>query len=223
VDIVVQLRTRAAGRVADGHRIIGNQAHPLWGRVQELAGKAGVRLLSVEPMLRYANAANEPTGHIDFVDGISQPAVKGVSGEPPQKKWDNAVNMGEILSGYANDRNDGPIPAQPDEYLDNGTFLVVRKLGLDIGALEAFYAEQAAKAGIAKRELQGKMMGRYPDGETLAEPGNKGNDFNYDDAGNKSGARCPFQSHARRANPRTSGPGKARVPRIMRRGMSYGP
>ena len=75
-------------------------------------------------------------------------------------------------------------------------------------------------------------MGRWPAGHPKAgqpltqvpPPDPLLNDFNYDyDA---EAQLCPFHAHIRRANPRvrvTSADGGVRPPRIVRRGMSYGP
>jgi len=222
VDIVVQLR--ALGKPFDAerdHEIIGNTEHPLSDKVSELAklaGDRGVRLLSVEAMVTYRDGG-KPVGHLGFVDGISQPKVQDQS---TGEKWNDAVKRGEILCGHENDSKDAPLSGAAAEYLNDGTFLVVRKLRLDIAALNAFF-KKAGEDGIASRAVLGaKMMGRKPDGNSLTEPPTDGNNFNYDGPENKTGALCPFQSHARRANPRT-GAEKPKVPRIMRRGMSYGP
>ena len=75
-------------------------------------------------------------------------------------------------------------------------------------------------------------MGRSVDGDAPTAPAAPNtpprNDFDY--GGDSKGALCPFQSHVRRANPRTpnrrasaAAPYQPRVARIMRRGMSYGP
>jgi len=217
VDIVVQLRTRA-GQAGRDHEIADNEDHPLFDKVKELSEKPGVRLLSVEPMLRVGgDGKNAPTGHLGFVDGISQPKPKDEVVPPVPEKWSDDVRWGEVFCGYGNDRRDGPIRAEDGAYLDNGTFLVVRKLGLDMPALKAFY--EAHKGTIGEDDLKAKMMGRTPGGDPLAARGNTENDFTY--AGDTLGEACPFQAHIRRANPRTVD--KPQVPRIMRRGMSYGP
>ena len=73
--------------------------------------------------------------------------------------------------------------------------------------------------------VRGQIMGRMPDGTPLANSAAQGgpsqNDFNY--AGD-DGARCPFSSHARSANPRGStGSLEDEAKRtIVRSGTSYG-
>ncbi|HEX6691709.1 MAG TPA: hypothetical protein VF110_11240 [Burkholderiales bacterium] len=232
VDIVVQLRLRGRDLQPGDHEVAGNPGHPLYAAVEgldKLAGRHGVRLLSVETMVSYRDANLDPVGHLDFVDGISQPMVPGIdpaldADDAKRVNWRDRVGLGEMLCGHPNDGGDAPLSGPAAEYLSDGTFLVVRKLRIDTDALDEFYEEQETKHGIPRRVLEGKMMGRAGDGTALAAP-TKGNDFNYSSAANQSGALCPFQAHARRANPRTdpAGDPSKRVPRIMRRGMSYGP
>ena len=125
------------------------------------------------------------------------------------------MRAGELLLGYGNDRGDGPFPTDPNLFLDNGSFLVMRKLRQRVDHLEAALGLHPEKADVLAR-----MMGRRQDGAALVPLGPSGgpNDFNYD--ADPQGAACPFQSHVRRANPRD---GREHLPRILRRGMSYGP
>jgi Dyp-type peroxidase family len=236
VDIVVQLRTAAPVNPGD-EEISANPAHPLYERVKALAAEPGVRVLSVQAMLRHRapQAGGGPgpaVDHFGFVDGISQPVVAepasaATSGERlfwhrKVRRNRDRVARGEILCGYVNDAGDEPTPSAAAEYLDNGTFLVVRKLRQDVAALhEALDRALAASGGgLSRAELMAKMMGRTLDGVPLAEPNAPDlNDFDY--AGDADGGRCPFQAHIRRANPRAGSPHAS--PRLMRRGMSYGP
>ena len=127
--------------------------------------------------------------------------------------------------------------------LRDGSFLALRKLRQDIEELEEVLyrttrqAIDAAAPGdpapVAMREtLLAKMMGRWPTGHPKAglpltqvpPPDPLLNDFNYDY--DTQGQQCPFHAHIRRANPRvrvTRADGGVRPPRIVRRGMSYGP
>ena len=190
--------------------------HPRLARaVDALQEKGtGLTVLALQPMRSY-RSAGQPAEHFGFADGLSQPSVVPVvQGKPPTPGGDE-VRAGELLLGYGNDRGDGPFPTDTDEFLDNGSFLVMRKLRQRVDHLDA-----ALGAHPAKAELLAKMMGRRQDGAALVPLATSGgpNDFNYDS--DRSGAACPFHSHVRRANPRD---GREHLPRILRRGMSYGP
>jgi len=222
IDILVQLRTT---QDCDGHDAT-EPSHPLHERIAALAAEAvqnGVELLAVESMRR----ASRDTGlaardHFGFVDGLSQPVVRDAATAGAAAGRD-AVARGEILLGYANDRADPPSPASP--LRDNGTFLVVRKLHQNVAALRGFVARASASLGLGEEEVYGKLMGRSRKGEPLAKP-MKGptNDFDY--RGDPQGQLCPFQSHIRRTNPREDVINEENfrpTPRILRRGLSYGP
>ena len=214
VDVVIHLRMFSEYA---GHAI--SEYHPLWAKITEIAewGEAqGVTLLGVQPMRRAtANIDERARGHFGFVDNLSQPAV--ATGGPPSR---DDVRLGELLVGYANDRDD---PAGGDTaLLHNGTFLVVRKLRQNVTRFKKFIDDAcAAQDGPPRDTLLGKLIGRTLDGDPLVPPNPAGpNEFTYEE--DKKGEACPFQAHIRRANPRVATHGRPN-PRIMRRGMSYGP
>jgi Dyp-type peroxidase family len=232
VDFVIQLRT-----VSDhqGHEITGDKSHPLFAEVDRLArqaGKAGIQLVSIQSMRRAATDATSVKTHFGFDDGLSQPAAKGLAAT-----CGDDLPLGDLLWGYRNSRDDGPQTAS--DYLDDGSFLVVRKLRQDVDAFETFLETQSARINaevaalnaadplnpvppFTREILAAKLMGRTQDGKPLVSVAGPGpNDFNYD--GDKDGSACPFQSHVRRTNPRGRDEGGRPNPRIMRRGMSYGP
>jgi Dyp-type peroxidase family len=219
IDLVIQLRTTIE---YDGEDIVNDDKHPLYEEVRRLGGDpdlSGVQLLAVQPLRRADPDATDPgREHFGFRDGISQP--KPVCGTPDLKA--DEIGRGELLLGYTNDRSDPPQPAS--EILDNGTFLVVRKLSQQVGALRAFVRAAAKKEGVCEALLYAKMMGRTRDGDTLpkAVSGSNRNTFDYEQ--DPDGGKCPFQSHIRRTNPRAQGEGATRrpTPRILRRGLSYG-
>jgi len=121
--------------------------------------------------------------------------------------------LGDFLLGHANSHGDVP---QTGRLWDDSTFLVVRKLKQDVVGFEAALSKVAAgQAKYAKAQL----MGRDEDGVNPVTKDDH-NDFDYQ---NTPGTLCPFHSHVRRANPRTVDPDGRPLPRIIRRGMSYGP
>ena len=243
IDMVVQLRIACSKKadtfdLFDAHGTI-DRDHPLAAEVEtlaELATRQGVQLLSVEPMKSvprpnepYDGVPDDPASsyitreHFGFVDGFSQPVVDD------GRKGRDIVPRGELLLGYPNHRGDDSPKSNP--WLDDGSFLVVRKMRQDVKALDDWLvAECKASRGLEGKELVAKLMGRTRDGDLLYErskPGENLNDFDFED---EAASACPFQSHIRRANPRTprpTDPDEAKrfrpVPRIMRRGMSYGP
>jgi Dyp-type peroxidase family len=199
-----------------------NPSHELHSRLaQEVealqqAG-TGLRVLAVQPTRSYRVAGSPlSTGHFGFADGISQPRISTEPRPPAPGTHTDDVRPGELLLGHANDRGDPPNPAI-DPLLFNGSFLVIRKLRQRVDHLDTTLQ---GLAQAQRDELLSKMMGRHHDGTPLVpQPQGAGlNDFTYDQAAASNA--CPFQSHIRRANPRD---GRPYMPRIVRRGMSYGP
>ncbi|MEY4415531.1 MAG: hypothetical protein RIQ53_2824 [Pseudomonadota bacterium] len=203
------------------------------------------QLLAVEPGWSRPPVAGEaaPRNHFGFADGMSQPRLDPA---PGAQFWDDGVRLGDVLLGAVNSLGDGPLapglslppPSDPTAWygdgrtpawLCDGSFLVLRKLRLYPQRLDRA-VEQAAPqlatsvpdAAAARELVRAKLMGRDSAGRPLAVRRGAGdNDFDY--AQDADGAQCPFASHVRRANPRTPSAGGMPVPRIVRRGMSYGP
>jgi Dyp-type peroxidase family len=216
IDLVVQLRIH---KDYPGHEVVGDPNHPLSAEVTAIHARAegwDFQILSVQSMRRATLDPISSKNHFGFADGLSQPAVEPEIPEAPRDR----VALGEILWGYPNDRHDGP--PEPSDYFHDGSFLVVRKMAMDVAGFDRFVEEQAARIPTLSREdLLAKMMGRTRSGAPLL-PGTttQSNDFDYEN--DREGLHCPFQAHIRRANPRTTAHGRP-TPRILRRGLSYGP
>jgi Dyp-type peroxidase family len=180
-----------------------------------------------------ADALDDFKEHFGFVDGVSQPAIKGIrQGNPGDGKigargWEG-LKVGEFILGYPNEALQPADEPLQNELAKNGTFLVYRKLRQDVRAFR-----DAASAMVGDDdEIAQAMMGRKYDGNPLvvppgapAEPDDTAlkNDFTY--AGDRRGLQCPLGSHVRRANPRDDLHFEGRrvnSHRIMRRGMTYG-
>lgn len=192
----------------DGERIAA------FGR--RLTEGTGLALLAVEP-LRSNTGERENFG---FKDGLSQPSLDPAG----HRHWDDQVPEGEIVQGFATLRDKGwPVPERADPLLDCGSFLAVRKLRQYGGRLHERIGRESRRLGLPRELLLAKLMGRHLDGRPLADEA-AGNDFDYER--DKRGSLCPFHAHIRRANPRDQAPDSAltgRMPRLLRRGMSYGP
>jgi Dyp-type peroxidase family len=228
VHVVVQLRTVSDAAAFD---VAADTAHPLRAAVEQLTegAAAGFEILSVESMRRASDevmAGGIGRDHFGFADGFSQPCPPG-AGAPPSR---DDVSLGELLWGYRNDRGDPARPPSP--WFDDGSFLVVRKLAQEAERFDAFIAAQAERnrckfPGMSLEEigeeLRGKMIGRRRNGDPMLKGTSAAsNEFSF--VGDPRGSECPFQAHIRRANPRPeTNPHGRPVPRIMRRGMSYGP
>lgn len=175
---------------------------------------AGVELVSVQELRRFVEKGGRGRKltvkeHFGFADGISQPWVPLPGSEPRER---DEVPFGALLHGY-------PQPADPckrDPWLDDGSFVVIRKLEQDVDRFRNMVAAQAT--GIRVEELEAQLMGRYTAGAPVVNrDAGATNDFDFVDESNPG--RCPFHAHIRRANPRdTDNPS----PRIARRGFSYG-
>jgi hypothetical protein len=115
---------------------------------------------------------------------------------------------------------------KPDLF-KNGSFLVMRKLEQDVAAFNEFAAGNADKVAkvcpvssppVTAATIKSLVVGRdLQSGRSLT--GAADNDFSY--AGEKRpGEKVPLHAHIRRSNPRTTG--SSPIPRILRRGFSYG-
>jgi Dyp-type peroxidase family len=158
--------------------------------------------------------------------GDGQPAGRG--------RWRD-VAPGEFLLGHVDE--DGGLPDAPAAPFDrNGTFMVYRKLAMDVAAFRRFIAEQGERFPGGPEALAAKIVGRWPDGtplsvspdrpdpELVSDPA-RINDFIYGD--DPHGLKCPVGAHIRRANPRDAdgffGGKLSDRHRIVRRGRTYGP
>jgi Dyp-type peroxidase family len=189
-----------------------------------------------------AAALEGGTDHFGFADGIAQPAVRGSGvasrpgdGQPDGRGGWRDVRTGEFLLGYEDE--DGGLPEAPASPLHrNGTFMVYRKLRMDVAAFRSFVAEAGRSFPGGAEMLAAKLVGRWPDGTPLVRSPERPdatvaadpaaiNDFSY--AADAEGLRCPIGAHIRRANPRDArGFWTARLTnrhRIIRRGRPYGP
>jgi Dyp-type peroxidase family len=215
--VLVQLRFPAA---ESGEAFTPADEQRLRALADALTVGTGLALMAIEPMR--SNAADKE--HFGFKDGISQPALAGTAA--PGQAWDDTVKTGEVLQGFPTERDKGyAVPEQPDALLDRGSFLVVRKLRQYTGRFSRRAYQEARKIGLDQDLVLAKLMGRWQDGRPLAAPDAPGttNDFNY--AKDPLGSACPFHAHIRRVNPRDLGGtafSRNRMPRILRRGMSYG-
>lgn len=213
VDFVVQMRVHADTPVWDLFDSV--RRHPLRSEVETFARAAaacGVRLLAVETMRRASEGGETSVEHFGFLDGISQPRLR-LPADPPTL---GALPLGDVLLGFENEREDPP-STNPD--LLSGSFLVIRKLRQDLPGLASLL--DSLPPELDREAILAKLMGRARDGTPLATT--SGGDLNaFDFADDADGTRCPLTSHVRRTNPRAPEHGVA-PPRLMRRGMSFGP
>jgi Dyp-type peroxidase family len=189
-----------------------------------------------------AEARSDGHDHFGFFDGIAQPAVEGSGvaarpgdGQPNGTGAWRDVATGEFLHGYIDE--DGNLPAAPAAPFNlNGTYVVYRKLHMNVAAFRKFMAEAGRRYPGGEEKLAAKIVGRWRDGTPLsvspdgpdpsvvADP-RRINDFSYRD--DPIGLVCPRGSHIRRANPRDAeGFFDGRLTnrhRIIRRGRPYGP
>ena len=239
VHVVLQLRCLAAQGVSLDLSLT-DRAHPLNGAAQAfLQANPGVTLLAAQEMLRrpYPGKPGLSKEHFGFADGIGQPAVEANAEIDGVVNPANRAHLGDVVLGHGNsgeltqDIHDPQLPLSSKvrlEWLTNGSFLVVRKYRQFADRLDTAVQKTAADMATAlggmavdyTEIVYSKLMGRQREGAPLVSS-NGINDFNY--ATDPQGKLCPLHSHVRLVHPRDAASGASRTPRIMRRGMSYGP
>ena len=241
VDFVIQLRSTGADRAEIEAEV----------RALATAAKEGATLEAIDwLMIQTDRETGMFRDHFGYLDGISQPRPR-MPGEDPQGLPRDAVALGEVLTGYGNDQGDAAPRTfatldadKPDEEADtnwrrswhgsalnfqqNGSFLVLRKIGEEVGAFAAWLDENKSEiadhlgcsAAEARALLKAAIMGRDEKGCPLAAPAAADlNDFDY--GTDKTGLACPYAAHIRKANPRKIEFDRP-TPRLVRRGMLFG-
>jgi len=241
------------GRVHMLVMIYGRTRPALHDQCQRLRAMlpAGLRELGPSQPAGLLTIDNEMTRkeHFGFLDGISNPDVQGVPdgggsgrqdiGNPDGNGGFRKIPIGEFILGHPGEGGElAPMPL-PHLLVQDGTYLVFRKLEQKVLRFRRYLDDQAEAfgrtlraslpPGVKPQEFLGaKMMGRWRDGSPLIEYPSQPNDdtansFAYAD--DPAGARCPLGAHIRRANPRDSlgfGGKTMSRHRLIRRGIAYG-
>jgi deferrochelatase/peroxidase EfeB len=186
--------------------------------------------------------------HFGYRDGISEPDLNwsGRLGVPDQSDLNN------FLIGYPNGSIIQPGPSQAGDaatFAKDGCYNAFRILYQDVAAFNTFLEQQAGiwaeRIGLSQEQAQewiaARLMGRWRNGSpTMLSPDEpdlctqEGENFGYVEQNDSSpfqdvnsGFKCPFSAHTRVANPRNEDlfvtEGSSGPPRIIRRGMAYGP
>lgn len=211
------------------------------------AANIGLELVKEQDASHDRDDLTEPFG---FRDGISQPAVEGLTGK--SSKHRDLIKTGEFVLGYKDGKGlkstipsidnwydpEGYLADHPDYPNDrrafglNGTYLVFRKLSQNVSGFWNYIDLQTGADPQRRELLAARFIGRWRSGSPLVlapdKPGAEPvNDFLYTPT-DPDGLACPVGAHIRRANPRDSLPNWPSVSlatsnrhRIIRRGRKY--
>jgi Dyp-type peroxidase family len=187
-------------------KLAGDGKAELLARADQLA--AAATALDLDVIFRQEGDMLEgDVEHFGFRDGISQVGARGrlssgerhfltrryIDPEDPRalthsRPGQPLVWPGQFVFGYPKQRDDdprraGPIARAGQDWMDNGSFLVFRRLRQDVAAFTAFVMETASKlahepgfAGMTPERLAALLVGRWPNGtalmrsSTVAEP-----------------------------------------------------
>ncbi|OJT05279.1 Peroxidase 2 [Trametes pubescens] len=176
--------------------------------------------------------------HFGFMDGISQPAVKGVDTSP--NPGQDTISQGVILCKRDGDNTSLFRPS----WAKDGSFLVLRYYRQLVPEFNTFLEKNPIREGNLTQKqgselLGARLMGRWKSGAPvdlapfqddpdLAEDPTRNNNFNYTAQNDNRGANCPLAAHSRKGNPRHDLrdmpiPIPLEPHRIIRRGIPFGP
>jgi Dyp-type peroxidase family len=183
--------------------------------------------------------------HFGFLDGISQPGIRGVTRpwkpiyEPNQGlPGQDLLWAGEFILGYPGQdlrdpRKPGPIAPLPAPWAKNGSYMAFRRLEQRVPEFNAFVRAQAARFGMYPELLAARMVGRWKSGAplelaplrdnpALGNDDRRSNDFGF--GGDRFQQKCPFAAHIRKVYPRDDvALAEAQRHRIIRAGIPFGP
>jgi Dyp-type peroxidase family len=206
------------------------------------AARARARDLGVEEVV--TGTDRQPLGgralerrkvHFGYLDSVAQPDVDWENATPAPGKIDRRnFLLGDPTSAIPS----SPDPLRTGDLFRNSCYLAFRWVAQDVPAFEQFLTDNAPKVAPGKplaeaRELlAAKLVGRWRSGAPLVLTPEQDDpllaerdDFAYRDS-DPNGFRCPFSAHIRVTNPRDqrlAAHVSPIVPRVIRRGVSYGP
>jgi len=123
--------------------------------------------------------------HFGFLDGISQPGIRGRLSDNPRdvlaprqnpnnrdqgKPGQDLLWPGEFVFGYPGQNAQGPVPEAGViadagvSWAKNGSFLVFRRLRQDVLAFNTFVQQAATGLGVDSTLLGAKLVGRWKSG-----------------------------------------------------------
>jgi Dyp-type peroxidase family len=183
--------------------------------------------------------------HFGFLDGVSQPAIRGLThvsnriyepnkGVPGR----DLVWPGEFVFGYPGQHPDdpvreGPAPEMAAPWMRDGSYMVFRRLEQKVPEFRRFVRAQAARLGMDPELLMARMVGRWKSGAplelvplrdnvALGRDDKRNNDFAFGD--DRFQRKCPYAAHIRKAYPRDDvALAEAQRHRIIRAGIPFGP
>jgi Dyp-type peroxidase family len=210
-----------------------------------------LRLLGGSIKVIYSEIGNTRPGaergheHFGFLDGISQPGIRGLTPvSNPMYKPDEGLPgqdllwPGEFVFGYPGQHpghptTEGPATQMAAPWMRNGSYMVFRRLEQKVPEFRRFVAERAARLGMDRELLAARMVGRWKSGAPLElaplrdNPGlgaddSRNNDFEFGD--DRFQQRCPYAAHIRKVYPRDDvAEAEAQRHRIIRAGIPFGP
>jgi Dyp-type peroxidase family len=181
---------------------------------------------------------NEGREHFGFMDGVSQPALRGcvdalqtvplsvTSGEEGDQALpgQDLLWPGEFVFGYPGQNAHAPkfnVKGDPQPlplpWMVNGSFLVIRRLRQFVPEMHAAMREQAQKVGLKPETLEAQLVGRFPGGAPILKSNTDDIALGADETRNndfefkddRGGVTCPWSAHIRKTYPRDETPGNA--------------
>jgi Dyp-type peroxidase family len=186
--------------------------------VLPLRGKAGGGQVQWGSVLR--NAEGRRVEHFGFVDGLSQPGIRGF-GDAHARPGSPVIAAGEFILGCPGERRPQTWAPRPSAaaWMRGGSFQVFRRLRQHpdrwwnrMKELREDHPEEAAARALGRR-LDGRPLATLNDPEQL-------NQFDY--RNDASGANTPLFAHIRKMNPRDE-LFRDRNHKMLRRGITFGP
>jgi Dyp-type peroxidase family len=228
VDALLTIAADDAGRLA--YRAAKERQRAARHRLDVLPVRQGNGRMTLGQRGERLVGGIEPFG---FKDGVSQPGIRGFTeakrrGQRLEVDGDAGtpvIAAGEFVLGH--EREVGSYPGDPrrqsPSWMRDGSFQVFLRLHQDVGGWRAQMDALSASSKPPGVDVAAMAIGRFKDGTPLVRGGrlNQPNDFTY--GADPHGEDTPRFAHIRKMNPRNDAPFHARIHRLLRRGIPFGP